>query len=262
MDLGISGRRALVLGSSQGLGAACADALAAEGVAVTLCGRNIASLEPAADRLRSQGATASCLAVDLAEPSSVAAFLTAIGPAGDSPFDILVNNGGGPPPMPILSVPAAEWDRGIQSLMRSIFTITAHVVPAMRIRHWGRVINIVSSGVDQPIPNLGLSNTLRASVIGWAKTLATEVGADGVTVNSVLPGRIQTARVDALDSKAAAMTGRSVDDIVAAARHSIPLGRYGTPQEFGDVVAFLASERARYITGSKIRVDGGMIRSI
>lgn len=132
----------------------------------------------------------------------------------------------------------------------------------MRTRGFGRVINLVSSGVAQPIPNLGLSNALRASIVGWAKTLAGEVAKDGVTVNCVLPGRIHTSRVDELDAAAAMRAGSTPEEVAQSSRATIPMGRYGDPQEFADVVTFLASARASYVTGSQIRVDGGFIRSI
>jgi 3-oxoacyl-[acyl-carrier protein] reductase len=140
--------------------------------------------------------------------------------------------------------------------------IASALVPGMRTRNFGRVIAIVSSGVQQPIPNLGISNALRASVVGWAKTLAGEVAADGVTVNCVVPGRIHTARVDELDAAAAKRAGKTPEAVAEASRATIPMARYGDPGEFADAVAFLASARASYITGTTLRVDGGMIRGI
>jgi 3-oxoacyl-[acyl-carrier protein] reductase len=147
-------------------------------------------------------------------------------------------------------------------MVLAVIAITDRVLPHMRERKWGRIITSTSSGVVAPIPNLGISNTLRLSLVGWSKTLAREVGRDGITSNIVLPGRIATQRITFLDEQKAKRENRSVTDVSAESTASIPLGRYGDPQEYGDVVAFLASERASYITGSVIRVDGGLIQSI
>ncbi|TBW35363.1 SDR family oxidoreductase [Siculibacillus lacustris] len=259
MDLGLKGRRALVLGASRGLGRAIAVTLAAEGASVVLCGRNREALAEVAATIAGAGGDATPLTLDLADRAGVDAALATLGDVG---IDILINNGGGPPPGPVASVESDVWSRQFEVMVNALFRVTAHVLPGMRARQWGRIVNIVSSGVVQPIPNLGISNALRASVVGWAKTLAGEVAADGVTVNSVLPGRIHTERVDSLDAAAATRSGKTVAEIAAASRATIPAGRYGTPQEFADVVAFLASERASYVTGALMRVDGGAIRSI
>lgn len=259
MDLGLAGRQAVIFGASRGLGLASAQALAAEGASVLLCGRSAERLAAAAAALRASGATAEHAVVDLADAASVAALgdrLAAL------PVAVLVNNTGGPPPGPVAAVSAEAWAKAFQPMVGAVFALTAAVLPGMRARQWGRIVNIVSSGVLQPIPNLGMSNALRAAITGWAKTLAAEVAAEGITVNSVAPGRIHTERVDELDQAAAARTQRSVDDVAAASRAAIPAGRYGRPEEFADAVAFLASARASYITGSILRVDGGMIRGI
>jgi 3-oxoacyl-[acyl-carrier protein] reductase len=147
-------------------------------------------------------------------------------------------------------------------MVTAIIRITGHFLPGMRERKWGRILSVASSGVVQPIPNLGLSNTVRSALIGWSKTLSSEVAADGVTVNVVVPGRIQTERVNEIDEHAAKRTNVSVDEIARESRKSIPAGRYGTVEEFGAVAAFLSSTAASYVTGSIIRVDGGLIRSI
>lgn len=259
MDLGLKGRRALVLGASRGLGRAIAATLAAEGASVVLAGRNTEALAHAAAEIAATGGEATPLLLDLADRAGLDAALARL---GDTPIDILVNNGGGPPPGPIASVASEVWTGQFEVMVAALFHVTDRLLPGMRARRWGRVVNVVSSGVVQPIPNLGISNALRASVVGWAKTLAAEVAAEGVTVNSVLPGRIHTERVDSLDTAAADRAGKTVAEIAAASRASIPAGRYGKPQEFADVVAFLASERASYVTGSLVRVDGGAIRSI
>jgi 3-oxoacyl-[acyl-carrier protein] reductase len=261
MDLGLQGKRALVLGSSRGLGLAIAQALAAEGVAVTLCGRSREVLVNAVGKLTAAGAEADYLVLDLADPAQRRSALDGLLADGRG-YDILINNGGGPAPGSVCTVGTAQWQNAFDSMVSALFEVTAKVLPGMRERGWGRVINVVSSGVVQPIPNLGISNTLRASIIGWAKTLAGEVAAEGVTVNSVIPGRIATARVGELDEAAAKRSGSTAEAVAKASRNTIPIGRYGDPAEFADAVTFLASARASYITGTSLRVDGGLIRGI
>jgi 3-oxoacyl-[acyl-carrier protein] reductase len=178
------------------------------------------------------------------------------------PVDILVNNTGGPPPTTAAGQDPELWSKHFKVMVLSVIAITDRVLPNMRDRHWGRVITSASSGVVSPIPNLALSNTLRLSLVGWSKTLAREVAKDGITVNVVLPGRIATDRIKFLDQAKAKREGRTVEDVMEESTASIPAGRLGKPEEYGDVVAFLASERAAYITGSIVRVDGGMIASV
>ena len=259
MDLGLKGRRAFVLGASRGLGKAIALTLAAEGANVVIAGREAGRTSAVAEEIRGRGGNAETLLFDLSDRTSTNAALAGL---GDVAIDILVNNSGGPPPGPIADTGSEVWRRQFEAMVDSLFAVTARFLPGMRQRRFGRIVNIVSSGVVQPIPNLGISNALRAAIVGWAKTLAGEVAADGVTVNSVLPGRISTDRVAELDAAAAQRSGKTVAEVAAQARANIPAGRYGEPREFADVVAFLASERASYVTGSLIRVDGGMIRSV
>jgi len=178
------------------------------------------------------------------------------------PVDVLVNITGGPPPTPASGQDPALWAKHFQSMVLSVIAITDRVLPNMRARHWGRVITSTSSGVVVPIPNLGISNALRLSLVGWSKTLSREVGKDGITANIILPGRIATGRIQFLDEAKAKREGRSVEEVTVESTATIPLGRYGKPEEYADVVAFLASERAAYLTGSVIRVDGGLISSI
>jgi 3-oxoacyl-[acyl-carrier protein] reductase len=261
MDLGIAGKTALVLGAGGGLGGAIAKALAREGASVALGDIDAAALERVAGEIRAAGGTALPLAWDLADLSVIEARVAAV-EAGLGPVDILVNNTGGPPPTPASGQPSELWARHFQAMVLSVIALTDRVLPGMRARQWGRIITSTSSGVVAPIPNLGISNALRLSLVGWSKTLAREVGGDGITANIVLPGRIATGRIGFLDEQKAKRESRSVEAVAAESTASIPLGRYGRPEEYGDVVAFLASARAGYLTGSVIRVDGGLIASI
>lgn len=260
MDFGLEGKRALVLGSSQGLGFGIAKELNNEGVVVGLCGRDQAKLENSKSQLINSS-QAHCFTVDLSSEASVAKLIEDAKETLGT-IDILVNNCGGPPPGPIAGVETETWQAQFNTMAATIFNISSQLLPAMRENKWGRIINIASSGVIQPIPNLGISNAIRASIIGWAKTLATEVAADGVTVNTVLPGRIHTLRVDQLDEAAAKRQDISVEQAAANARATIPMQRYGEVEEFAAAATFLASERASYITGSVMRIDGGLIKSL
>ena len=261
MDLGIKGKTALVLGAGGGLGGAIAKALAREGARLALGDIDPAALERTAGEIRAEGGTALALTWDLADLSIIEDRIATI-EAELGPVDILVNNTGGPPPTPASGQQSELWAKHFQAMVLSVIALTDRVLPRMRERKWGRIITSTSSGVVAPIPNLGISNALRLSLVGWSKTLAREVGADGVTTNIVLPGRIATSRISFLDEQKAKRENRSVEAVAAESTGAIALGRYGRPEEYGDVVAFLASERAAYLTGSVIRVDGGLIASI
>lgn len=252
MDFGIKGKRALVLGASRGLGGASARALAAEGVEVIGAARTTGAIEALGNRLIRPHA------LDLSSPASVSALIEQV--LAEGGVDILVNNSGGPKPGPALGQNKEGWVSAFETMATTLFAITDALVPGMIERGWGRVITIASSGVEQPIPGLALSNGVRGAIAGWSKTLSAEVARHGVTVNMVLPGRIDTDRVRELDEGRAQRTGMELDAVQQAARSEIPAGRYGQPEEFGATVAFLASQQASYITGSMIRVDGGAIR--
>jgi 3-oxoacyl-[acyl-carrier protein] reductase len=261
MDLGLNGRVALVFGAGGGLGGAIASSLAREGASVVVA--DIAA-EAAGITLRSisdAGGKAMALTWDLADLSSIAGHLAHI-EAELGPVDILVNNTGGPPPTTVSGQAAQDWEKFFQSMVLPVISITDAILPGMKARNWGRVITSTSSGVVAPIANLGLSNTLRTSLVAWSKTLAGEVGRHGVTSNIVLPGRIATQRITFLDEQRAKREGKTVEAAAEMSTNSIPIGRYGQPEEYGDTVTFLASTRASYITGSVIRVDGGLIPSI
>jgi len=261
MDLGLKNKTALVLGGGGGLGRAIAKALAGEGANVAVAGIGPDSIAGTEAALAAIGGKSIGLVWDLAELSQADAKISKI-ESELGPVDILVNNTGGPPPTPASSTDPALWSKHFQAMVLSVIAITDRVLPNMRARHWGRVITSTSSGVVAPIPNLAISNALRLSLVGWSKTLAREVGKDGITANIVLPGRIATGRIKFLDEAKAKREGRSVEDVTAESTSTIPLGRYGKPEEYADVVTFLASERAAYLTGAVIRVDGGMIASI
>ena len=261
MDLGIDKRRALVTGASRGLGRAIAAALAAEGADVVAVARNRERLNefvagfaagvPAGSGTITAGV---CDLTDAAAIDGLAALL--------QQTDILVLNTGGPPPGAAADTSDAEWSRQFEAMFLSVVRLTRLALPGMRQRGFGRILAVVSSGVIQPIPNLGISNALRAAVVGWAKTLANEVAGEGITVNCIAPGRIATDRVAELDQARSSREGIDVRQVEKQARAAIPAGRYGDAAEFAAVAAFLASPRASYMTGGVIRVDGGMIRSV
>lgn len=261
MDLGLSGRRALVLGGNRGMGLAIASGLAAEGAAVAIAARDASRLEQARAELAVTGAEIMAFPLDLGDTGGLAAFGDAVVDRFGAP-DILINNTGGPPYGPAAGRPTDEWRTSFNEMTLSVIALTDRFLPAMRAARWGRIITIVSSGAVQPVPVLGISNALRSALIGWSKTLAGEVAAEGVTVNVLVPGRIATERVRLTDQAAAERQGLDAAEVQRRSQATIPVGRYGRPEEIADMVTFLASARASYVTGAMIRVDGGIIRHV
>lgn len=256
MDFGLKGKRALVLGASRGLGAASAILLAQEGADVIAASRSGALPKGLPEALEDKVSTVS---LDLTDEASVK---TIIARLDKEPVDILVNNCGGPVAGPAKGQSIAAWQAAFNAMATPMFAITDKALEAMMEKGWGRVVTIGSSGIVSPIPNLALSNGVRGAIAGWSKTLASEVACAGITVNMVLPGRIATDRLAELDAGKAKKSGQDVEAVMAASRATIPAGRYGKPEEFGAVVTFLCSEQASFVTGSMLRVDGGMINGI
>ena len=253
MDLGLTGRRALVLGSTGGLGLAVATALAHEGARVVLCGRR-------GERARELAAGlpgAAGLAVDLTRDGVDG--LVADAEAAIGPLDVVVLNSGGPPPGGAVDLSTDSIRAAVETLLLRQVELVAAVLPGMRSRGWGRILAIGSSGVQAPLPGLVLSNIGRAGLAGYLKTLASEVAADGVTVNMLLPGRFDTDRSTAIDGGRAEREGMSLEEVRDESQRSIPVGRYGDPAEFGAVAAFLCSGPASYLTGEQVRCDGGYV---
>lgn len=262
MDLGLAGKTALVAAASKGLGRACAEEFAAEGARVVICARGADVLERTRGEIAAKTrADVYAVAADLSTMEGIGTVVTeAQRRLGH--VDILANNAGGPPSGPFEQHPWDQWEKAIHLNLRSTVELTRRLLPDMRSRRWGRIINVTSIAVKQPVDGLILSNSVRAAVTGWARTLANEVARDGITVNSVLPGYTRTDRVEQLNASRAAAEGVPVEEIQRRTEGQIPMRRLGEPREFGAMVAFLASERASYITAQSIVVDGGWVRAL
>lgn len=257
MDLDLRNRTALVCGASQGLGFAIAEALAHEGCKVGLIARNAAKLDMHVRNFGAHGLDAVALPADMGDWGQVETALKRFG----SP-DILVNNSGGPPPVDVTKVDADLWRRQFEAMVLNQMRLTEAVLPRMRGQRFGRILSVASTSIVEPFASLAISNSLRAALAGWMKTLAGQVTADGVTVNMLLPGSFATERIDSLNAREAEGRGVPVAQVVAESSAEIPVGRYGDPKEFGAVAAFLASPKASYVTGQMIRIDGGATRSL
>lgn len=262
MDLGLEGKNAIVTASSKGIGKACASALAREGCNVMICSRNtenlIATVKELSSTYRSNTHWIKC---DLKNENDLEQLVKVTIKEFGS-VDILVNNCGGPPSNNIFNIKESDWDNAYKEILLSVVRLTNLVINSMQSQNFGRIINITSVTVKQPIQRLVLSNSLRNAVIGYAKTLSTEVAPFNITVNNVAPGYTLTKRVYDLAVEQSKITGKSHEEILKSYTADIPMGRLAKPEEIGDLVAFLASNRASYITGQTIFIDGGYIKSI
>lgn len=255
MKTGLEGKRALVLGASKGLGFGIAQGLAEEGARVAIASRTMEGSKATAEKIGNGVLPFIC---DTGKVDQVDALVRDVTEAFGG-VDILVLNSGGPPPGKAQGVASEQWRNSFEAMFVNLVRVADNFLPGMIERKFGRIISVISSGVIQPIPNLAISNAIRPALVGWGKTLAAEVASSGVTVNAVAPGRIATDRLKQLDAANAERTGRSMEDVAAAARAGIPAGRYGEIEEFAAAAVFLASEKASFMTGSILRVDGGQI---
>ncbi len=261
MDFGIKGQGAVIAAASKGLGRACAVALAAEGVNVAVFARDLDALKETAAAARAHGVQAVAIQADVTQPEQIRQVVdraaTELGR-----LDILVCNAGGPPPGKFADVNEAQWEQAFHLNLMSVVRLVNAALPHMRRQGGGRIINLVSTSVREPIDGLILSNSIRSGVIGLAKTLSQELGPDHITVNNIITGSIMTDRQRSLRARTAQQLGISVEEDIKMVEKNIPLGRLGEPGELAALVAFLASRQAAYITGASIPVDGGIMKGI
>jgi 3-oxoacyl-[acyl-carrier protein] reductase len=256
MDFGLKGKRAIVMAASRGLGYASAMGLAREGCRLIICSRDQARIEAAAAEIKkATGADVQALAADVSSATEARRLVDAA-VAAYGGLEIVVHNAGGPPAGETLAMSEEQWQKAFEQNLLSLTRIAGAAVPEMKKAGYGRILTIASSSIKQPIPNLALSNALRAGVWGLAKTLSRELGPHGILVNVIAPGRIDTERIAELDAAMATKTGKTVEDVRKTSVAGIPLGRLGRPEELANLVVFLASEAGSYITGQAITVDG------
>jgi 3-oxoacyl-[acyl-carrier protein] reductase len=262
MDLGLKNRVALVAASSQGLGLATAEAFAAEGCRIAMCARSQETLQAAAEKIRKQhGVEVFAEAFDVADSAAVGRFVAAV--AGNfGGVDICVTNAGGPPAKGFLAATLDDWQRAIELNFLSTVYFAREVIPHMQRNHWGRIITITSITTKQPVADLVLSNAVRAAVVGLVKSLANEFGKDGILVNNVAPGFTATDRLKELAKARLGVSGKSEREIFDVWAAEAALKRIGEPRELADTVVWLASERASYVTGQTVLVDGGMYKGL
>jgi 3-oxoacyl-[acyl-carrier protein] reductase len=262
MDLGLKNRVALVAASSQGIGLATAEAFAAEGCRVAMCARNRQRLEAAAEKIRKQYAVeVLARAFDVTAPADVSGFVAEVAATFGS-VDICVTNAGGPPAKGFLTATLDDWQRAIDANFLSTVYFAREVVPHMQRRHWGRIITITSITTKQPIADLVLSNAVRGAVVGLVKSMANEFGKDGILVNNVGPGFTATDRMKELAKARSAASGKTEQEISDGWAADAPLKRLGEPREVAEMIVWLASERAAYVTGQTVLVDGGMYKGL
>ena len=262
MDLGIKNKIALVTASSQGLGKATALSLAKEGVNLAICSRDEKAINVTADEIRkATGVKVFALAADVSKPSDTDKIVDSVIKEYGR-IEILINNAGGPPAGKISSLSDSEWEKGFNLTMMSMIRLTRSVLPFMEKQQWGRVVSIVSISAKQPIDELLISSTLRPGILGLSKVLANQYGRFNITINTVCPGYVLTKRQEELSHSRSAEKNISMEDYLAESAKNIPVGRLGRPEEIGDVIAFLSSEKASYINGANILVDGGQAKGI
>ena len=256
MKLKLTNRKILVMAASKGIGRATALGFHSCGARVAICSRSKEQLEKTAAEMPG------CLAItgDVSKPKDIDRIIGTVADEFDG-IDILVNNAGGPPPGAFMDLDDEAWQKAVDLTLMSVVRATRLVLPHMQSQKWGRIINISSSGVKQPVPNLTLSNSIRMAVLGWAKTLANQVARDNVLVNTVCPGWTRTDRVKTILDEQSKASGKSIEEIADAIASMLPMGRIGEPEEIANLAVFLGSEAASFITGTAIQVDGGAVQS-